>query len=332
MFGKYFFREIHGRRRKFSSDWLDKHHWMRYSLSKDAVYCVYCVYFGSAREECKEKTFGRASPVSDWTNLSKYVNRHLAENSFHHSNVQAGKEFLRLSDKNSDVSTQLSSFHQEQMIKNRHILKENIKVILFCGRQNVVIRGHTDDRSNFVELLNMKAERDPILTEHLVGGDPRKKYLSLTIQNELIDVCGDQIRDSLATACNSAGCFGFIADEATDCATIEQIALCVRYFDRKRGEVWESFLGFKEAKETTGEALAETFILSLEAFGIEINKMRGQGYDSAANMAGKHRGVQALIQQRIPFATYTPCRAHYCACMPRVTGKEPYGYSTNDRL
>ena len=85
-----------------------------------------------------------------------------------------------------------------------------------------------------------------------------KKYLSPTIQNEIIDVCGGQIRDSLATACNSAGCFGFIADEATDCATIEQITLCVRYFDRKRGEVWDSFLGFKEAKETTCEALAET--------------------------------------------------------------------------
>ena len=84
------------------------------------------------------------------------------------------------------------------------------------------------------------------------------------------------------------------------------------YFDRKRGEVWESFLllGFKEAKETTGEALAETFILSLEAFGIEINKMRGQDCDGTANVAGKHRGVKARIQQRIPLATYTHCRAH----------------------
>lgn len=37
--------------------------------------------------------------------------------------------------------------------------------------------------------------------------------------------------------------------------------------------------------------------------------MREQGYDGAASMAAKHRGVQAKLRERVPQATYTHCRA-----------------------
>ena len=48
----------------------------------------------------------------------------------------------------------------------------------------------------------------------------------------------------------------------------------------------------------------------LEEYGVDVDRMRGQGYDGAANMAGKHRGVQARIRVRVPYANYTHCRAH----------------------
>ncbi|XP_033758104.1 zinc finger MYM-type protein 1-like [Pecten maximus] len=101
-----------------------------------------------------------------------------------------------------------------------------------------------------------------------------------------------------------------IHDEATDCSTKEQIALCVRYFNRQQGEVCEEFLGYREASITTGQALAETFLEALGEYGININQMRGQGYDGATNMAGVHRGVQARIRERVPLALYTHCIAH----------------------
>ena len=34
--------------------------------------------------------------------------------------------------------------------------------------------------------------------------------------------------------------------------------------------------------------------------GLETADMRGQGYDGAANMSGKHSGVAARIQQEYP--------------------------------
>lgn len=137
----------------------------------------------------------------------------------------------------------------------------------------------------------------------------KAKYTSPMIQNELLDICADQIRKGIVDRCNAASFYGFIADEATDCSTKEQIALCVRFFDKESGNICEEFLGFQEAESTTGEHLANKFISSLEEYGIVIDRMRGQGYDGAANMAGKHRGVQAKIRERVPQATYTHCRA-----------------------
>lgn len=81
-------------------------------------------------------------------------------------------------------------------------------------------------------------------------------------------------------------------------------------YDHSAGEVKEHFLGFVEADSTTGEALAETFLNTLEEYGIDVNNIRGQGYDGAANMAWKHRGIQARIRQRVPYANYTHCCVH----------------------
>jgi len=38
--------------------------------------------------------------------------------------------------------------------------------------------------------------------------------------------------------------------------------------------------------------------------------MRSQAYDGAANMSGKHRGVQARVRQSVLSALYVHCRAH----------------------
>jgi hypothetical protein len=150
---------------------------MRYSVSKDAVYCVYCVLFGTQRENAKERTFGKLSPVSDWTNLSKFVARHTAQTSSHHANVQAGEQFIEIAKgTKDDVMTQMSSHQRDVVEKNRHVLKEIIKVLLLCARQNLAIRGHTEEKSNFIAILKLKSKNDPVLREHLSAGKERATY------------------------------------------------------------------------------------------------------------------------------------------------------------
>lgn len=52
--------------RKFNSTWIKENPWLRYSVSCDGVFCVYCVLFGVKRLEAKEKSF-ISTPVRDWS-------------------------------------------------------------------------------------------------------------------------------------------------------------------------------------------------------------------------------------------------------------------------
>jgi hypothetical protein len=152
-----------------------------------------------------------------------------------------------------------------------------------------------------------------MLATHLQNSPPNARYLSSTIQIELIDICGRQLQQVIVSECNSANCFSVIADETTDVSTTEQISLCVRYVGVDSDEemcVKESFLGFAEASATTGEELATTIMTKLREYGIVAQAMRGQGYDGAANMAGKFSGVSTRIQTEIPEAYYVHCYAH----------------------
>ena len=80
-------------KRRFNSTWIKENPWLRYSVSSDGVYCVYCVLFGARRSDVKEKSF-ISTPIRYWSNFSKYVSRHLALSSKHHGCVDAAEHFL----------------------------------------------------------------------------------------------------------------------------------------------------------------------------------------------------------------------------------------------
>ena len=104
-----------------------------------------------------------------------------------------------------------------------------------------------------------------------------------------------------------------LADETTDVSTTEQLSICVRFVDTTGAQVKlrEEFLGFVAVISTTGENIAEVILSTLESWGLDVNLLRGQGYDGASNMSGKFKGVQAVVRSRVPSAVYyLHCRAH----------------------
>jgi hypothetical protein len=208
----------------------------------------------------------------------------------------------------------ISEFKKTQVIRNRHILMKIMETLLLCGKQNIAIRGHTPERNNFMAILNSKAQGDPILTEYLPNVNSRAKYTSPEIQNEIINIIGNQIRTAIVDKCNASNFFALIADETTDTSTREQVSVCLRYIQRDSfsGDVSikEDFLEFVMATNITGEHLAELLIETLQSAGVNIAKMRAQGYDGAANMSGKYNGVQARILNTIQGASYVHCKSH----------------------
>ncbi|KAJ8314827.1 LOW QUALITY PROTEIN: hypothetical protein KUTeg_006977 [Tegillarca granosa] len=172
------------------------------------------------RKDAKEKLF--INPVNDWSNLSCFVKRHLKSESPHYIYHGMAEDFLRVRNGvDESIDVKISESRKNDVIANKHVLLKIIEVLLLCGRQNIPIRGHLPERSNFVEILNFKASDDDILTEHL-NSSKREKYTSPDIQNEIINIMGDQIRQTIVDKCNSSRCFALIADETTDKSVKEQ--------------------------------------------------------------------------------------------------------------
>ena len=65
-------------------------------------------------------------------------------------------------------------------------------------------------------------------------------YRSKTIQNELIEVCGELTTEKIVNEIKDAD---VLADEATDCSNVEQMAIVLRFVDNFF-KVREEFLGF----------------------------------------------------------------------------------------
>ena len=84
-------------------------------------------------------------------------------------------------------------------------------------------------------------------------------YTSKEIQNEMIGVCGDIIRNKILQRIRKAQFFSVIADEATDTANDEQLSISIRFVEN--GQPLEKFLGFHECKSgVTGEAIAKDIL------------------------------------------------------------------------
>jgi len=53
--------------------------------------------------------------------------------------------FLASMAKNTTVSTVLDSGRSQQIEENRQRLRPIVSTVIFCGRQNIPLRGHRDD-------------------------------------------------------------------------------------------------------------------------------------------------------------------------------------------
>ena len=109
----------------------------------------------------------------------------------------------------------------------------------------------------------------------------------------------------------SAKWFTVIADEVTDISNKELLSLVLRYVDCDTGLVREDLTSFLEYDTgISGHCLAEKITTTLQSYGLDLMKLRGQAYDGAGNMAGSVRGTAALITAQYPLALYLHCASH----------------------
>jgi len=207
-------------------------------------------------------------------------------------------------------------------MENRKNLIPIIEAILLCGQQNLSIRGHCDfgkievensepreNDGNFRSTLKYRALGDANLKKFLESPD-RIKYISPTSQNAIIDACNSVLLSKIVNRVNKAKCFTVLVDERADIAGIEQVSICAHYVNCETCTLHEDFLQFVPTAYLTGKGLGTLILDNLKHFGIEIQYLRGQGFDGAAVMLGKFNVVQYYIKQAHPLAVYIHCSAH----------------------
>lgn len=276
-----------GCNRSFQASWLEKFPWLVYSMVLDGGFCKYCALFVKDRDKCSILV---NRPFKKWVKLNKIVGSH-ASNIFHREAVADAHAFINSVEKpEENIDARLNSERIRNIEENRHIVKCCAESILFCGWQCIALRGDKEllhqsmNPGNFLAHLKVMANHDSLLKAHLER--PRlhnATYISPRIQNEIIDVIGKSIIQK--SLINEVKFFAIMADEITSFNN-ELMPLCVHFVDLNNN-IREEFLLYSLLTSVTGEAIASCVLRNLSELGLDVKNVRGQGYDSASNMASE---------------------------------------------
>ena len=94
------------------------------------------------------------------------------------------------------------------------------------------------------------------------------QWTSPNIQNELLSILTDFVRQRIVHDVHESGIFAVILDETSDISRIEQVSLCLSYI--ADGVKKETFIGFYKTKSTEGEVLYELLKKAIE--DLNLNK------------------------------------------------------------
>uniref|UniRef100_A0A7N0TD73 DUF4371 domain-containing protein n=1 Tax=Kalanchoe fedtschenkoi TaxID=63787 RepID=A0A7N0TD73_KALFE len=131
-------------------------------------------------------------------------------------------------------------------------------------------------------------------------------------QRTLIFLLASSIRSEIVKKIRQAKYFSVILDCIPDVSHQEQMSLILRYVDLTSSSVVieESFLGFINVNDTTWQGLFDVLLQELKSLDLDVDNVRGQGYDNGSNMKGRYQGVQKKLLDINRRTFYTPCGAH----------------------
>ncbi|XP_065665391.1 uncharacterized protein LOC136086827 [Hydra vulgaris] len=186
-----------------------------------------------------------------------------------------------------------------EMKKWRDILKVILDAILFCAKNNLALQGTTED-------IGQQS-----MAEHIASVKAKKtttSYFSPRIQNELIELLGQKVRNVILSNIKEAKYYSVLFDCTLDASQKEQMTQIIRYvhISDETCTIKESFMNFIESYQKSGKGLATEINEKLEKGGLNISDF----HDNGVNTSGKYNGVKAHIHSFNDSARFVSCVAH----------------------
>ena len=229
--------------RQFQPSWLKSFPWLHYSRHVDGAFCRACVIFLSEGQTLGGQRPGKfvTNAFRSWKRTDQLTDH--AKRGYHLTSLTKMAEFItRYQQPSAAINIHMQVAAKQRLEDNQRVIESLFKVVLLCGMQGLALRGHRDDhiewdeereesgnQGNFTALVRFRAETDEILKKHLHNAPRNAKYMSKTIQNQLIDIIGQCIQMEILDEVKDAKFYSIIADEVCDVSNKEQLSLCLRY-------------------------------------------------------------------------------------------------------
>ena len=192
---------------KFQIKWLDQRKWLAYSARPDHIgaWCITCCLFLSDNEKASLGSFVK-TPFRTYNKSKEKFDGH--ETKEYHKKAVERSYVVRaqVSNIQKRIDTQIDSVRMDNIQSNKTVLPLIVDAVMLCAKQQIALRGHRDynidfaeapaqNEGNFIAILRLLAESNPELKRHLISGPANARYTSKTVQNEIISVMADLIRD-----------------------------------------------------------------------------------------------------------------------------------------
>ncbi|XP_059429354.1 uncharacterized protein LOC132163185 [Corylus avellana] len=317
-------------RRRFQASWFETYStWLEYSKSKDAIFCLPCYVFAKkptgrpGSDAFTGKGFNNWKKASDGMNSS--LMRHVGKdpNSPHNIAVKCCEDLMNQS---GHIDKIVEKQTLQETKNNQLRLKTSIDSVQWLTFQACPFRGHDEssgskNQGNFIELVKLLASYNDDVAGLVLENAPKNaKYTSPKIQKEILHIIANKVRDAIRKEIGDAK-FCILVDEARDESKREQMAIILRFVD-KDGFIRERFFHIVHVKDTSASTLKKEICVVLSRYNLQIENIRGQGYDGASNMRGEWNGLQALFVRDCPYAYYVHCMAHKLQLALVATSRE----------
>ncbi|XP_047137427.1 zinc finger MYM-type protein 1-like [Hydra vulgaris] len=256
--------------RKLKNGEVIERPWLIYSESFGKVYYYYCKLFDTNSDSALA-----TSRFDSWSNIYTILEDH--EKSKKQETKRWNQVFERL-----------------------------VASVQFLAERNLAFRGSEEQignlhNGNFLGVIELLGKFDPVMQDHIqkiINKDIHDHHLGKTIQDEIIDTIGQAVLQEIIARIKSPS--------GTDVNGVKSDGT---HSDVPAG-IYEHFIKFIIVESSTGENLFNTRVKEIEMLGLDVENIRGQGYDNGANMKGHNFGVQERLLKRNSRALYTPCVCH----------------------